>query len=250
MNSIHRVLIAVFITGFSPLSEATEDLVLYTEHFPPFSYEQNGAITGTNSEIVRRLCERVAIRCSFHLYPWRRAFEHTLSTANAGLYSTSRSQEREALFQWVGPLAYTTPYLYRLKSRSDIQLLQIDDAKNYMVAVARGDVFEEYFLQKGFEHGQHLLDFESKSAATPLFLQGRVDLLVSSELVMPVWLAQHQQNMTVVEPVIALKGVAGNYLALNPAVPTELVLRLQKELDAMRENGEFAAIVQSFQVLD
>lgn len=225
-----------------------DELVLYTEHFPPFSYEQDGVITGTNTEIVRRLCEQLAIRCRFELYPWRRAFEQALANPRAGLYSTSRSKDREALFQWVGPLAYTTPYLYRLKSRSDIQLQQVDDAKDYMIAVARGDVFEEYFLQKGFQYGQHLLDFESKSAATPLFLQGRVDLMVSSELVMPVWLADYQQTMEVVEAAIALEGIAGNFLALHPDVSAELVEQLQARLELMRKSGEFEAIVQSFQI--
>ncbi|SEA77112.1 substrate-binding periplasmic protein [Alkalimonas amylolytica] len=227
---------------------AADELVLYTEHFPPFSYEHDGVITGTNTEIVRRLCERVTISCRFELYPWRRAFEHALANPQAGLYSTSRSKERDAMFQWVGPLAYTTPYLYRLKSRGDIQLQQVEDAKGYMIAVARGDVFEEYFLEKGFRYGQHLLDFESKSAATPLFLQGRVDLMVSSELVMPVWLADYHQTMEVVEATIALDGIAGNFLALNPDVPVELVEQLQAQLELMRQSGEFEAIVQSFQV--
>ncbi|MEE2002517.1 transporter substrate-binding domain-containing protein [Alkalimonas sp. MEB108] len=234
--------------SYSNFSKASDELVLYTEHFPPFSYEQDGVITGTNTEIVRRLCEQVAIRCRFELYPWRRAFEQALANPRAGLYSTSRSKDREALFQWVGPLAYTTPYLYRLKSRSDIQLQQVEDAKGYMVAVARGDVFEEYFLRKGFQYGQHLLDFESKSAATPLFLQGRVDLMVSSELVMPVWLADYQQTMEVVEAAIALEGIAGNFLALHPDVSAELVEQLQARLELMRKSGELEAIVQSFQI--
>ncbi|MDP4529331.1 transporter substrate-binding domain-containing protein [Alkalimonas delamerensis] len=245
MNAVRAICWLFFGWNFGLVSQ---ELMLYTEHFPPFSYEESGQITGSNTEILRQLCQRAEVDCQFELYPWRRAFDSALSNHNGGLFSTSRSRDREALFQWVGPLAYNRPYLYRLKSRPEIQVKQLNDAKKYMIAVARGDVFEEYFLTLGFEHGQHLLDFESKSAATPLFLQGRVDLMVSSELVMPVWLAQYQQSMEVVEAVIALDDIAGNYLALHPKVPVELVQRLQNELDKMRLSGEFDAIVQRFQV--
>ncbi|OYW92321.1 MAG: ABC transporter substrate-binding protein, partial [Alishewanella sp. 32-51-5] len=34
-----------------------ESLIMYTEHFPPYSFEQNQQITGLNTELVRRSCQ-------------------------------------------------------------------------------------------------------------------------------------------------------------------------------------------------
>ncbi len=87
------------------------------------------------------------------------------------------------------------------------------------------------------------MDFPSKSAPIGLFLQGKVDLIIGSELVMPAWLAAHKATIEQVEPVIELETKDDNYLALNLAVPPEQVKALQSALDEMKRSGEYQRIV-------
>lgn len=231
----------LFFCAFPSFSASS--LHLLTEHFPPYNYQDGDRITGINAEIVHRLCEITNTDCSIRLYPWLRAYEYALMDPKAGLFTTSRTPERQAKFQWVGPLASSRAFLYRLKSRPEVNPQDLAGAQQFGIAVARGDVYEEFLLKAGFVRGKNLLDFPSKSAPVGLFLQGKVDLVIGSELVMPAWLAAHHASMDQVEPVIELETKGENYLALNLAVPAEQVVALQTALDEMKSSGEYQRIV-------
>jgi polar amino acid transport system substrate-binding protein len=223
-----------------------ESLIMYTEHFPPYSFEQNQQITGLNTELVRRSCQIAKIQCEFRLLPWLRAYEAAQNDPKAGLYSTSRNPLREDAFQWVGPLAHASANMYWLKSRPDAPPRTLEQAKQYIVAVARGDVYELYLQSMGFEVDVNLLRFNSKSDAVLPFLHGKVDLLIASELILPVWLGQHQQQLSAVEAVIDLSAVGHNYLALHPQLPLEQVQRLQQALDQLKASSEYQQLMQHF----
>lgn len=239
---MRRVLCTVLFYIACPLYAAAS-LQLMTEHFPPYNYQDGDRITGINAEIIHRLCEVTNLQCSMQLYPWLRAYEYALQNPQGGLFTTSRTPERRAKFQWVGPLASSRSFLYRLKSRPHVNPKDLQQAKQFGIAVARGDVYEEFLLREGFVRGKNLLDFQSKSAPVALFLQGKVDLLIGSELVMPAWLAAHQASIDLVEPVLEFETQGENYLALNLAVPKAQVQALQQALDEMKRSGEYQRIV-------
>jgi polar amino acid transport system substrate-binding protein len=239
---MRRFLCTVLFLIANPLYAAAT-LHLLTEHFPPYNYQDGDRITGINAEIVHRLCEITNTQCSMQLYPWLRAYEYALQDPKAGLFSTSRTPERRDKFQWVGPLASSRSFLYRLKSRPEVNPQDLVQARQFGIAVARGDVYEEFLQRAGFVRGKNLLDFPSKSAPIGLFLQGKVDLVIGSELVMPAWLAAHNASIDLVEPVIQLETKGENYLALNLAVAPEQVQALQTALDEMKSSGEYQRIV-------
>lgn len=107
--------LAVCCVLLMPLLVRAESLVMYTEHFPPYSFEKDQQITGLNTELVRRSCQIANIQCEFRLLPWLRAYEAAQNDPKAGLYSTSRNPLREEYFQWVGPLAHANANMYWLK---------------------------------------------------------------------------------------------------------------------------------------
>lgn len=223
-----------------------DTLTLYTEHFPPYSFEKNRQITGLNTEIVRRSCELAKIHCEFQLLPWLRAYEAALKNDRAGLFSTSRDPSRENLFRWVGPLAHSNAHMYWLKSQSVPPPRSLEDAKRFIVAVARGDIYELYLESKGFAVDVNLLQFNTKADAILPFLHGKVDLLIASEQVMAVWLAQHQYSLADVEAVVDLSDIGHNYLALNPQVPEKTLKRLQQAVERLHDNGEFKKLAEHF----
>lgn len=221
-------------------------LVMYTEHFPPYSFEKDHYVTGLNTELVRRSCQLAGLQCDFYLLPWLRAYEAAQKTSNAGLYSTSRNPLRESSFQWVGPLAHASANMYWLRSRDEPAPRSLEEAKEFIVAVARGDVYELYLQSQGFIVDVNLLRFNAKSDAVLPFLHGKIDLLIASDLILPGWLAQHNVDVDAVAAVIDLSAVGQNYLALNKAIPAEQVLRLQNALDQLKASGEYHVILEAF----
>lgn len=220
-------------------------LVLYTEHFPPYSYLVENQVQGINAQFLREACLRANITCQFELYPWLRAYDLVLHNPNSGIFSIVKTQKREPKFQWLGPLASSQTFLYRLKSRPDIQIQQLSDAKNYSIGVAHGDIFEEFFLSQGFEHGKNLLKFSDKAKPIPLFLAGKIDLLIGSELVLPDWLLQYQQQPDSVEAIFNVSEIGQNYLALNPKVSSAIVIALELAMEQLRAEGQLQRIIDS-----
>lgn len=221
-------------------------LTLYTEHFPPYSFLQQQQVRGINADLLRLACERAAIRCEFVLYPWLRAFELAQKNPHGGIFSIVRTPKRTPLFQWLGPLASSKAYLYRLKRRPEIKLQQLSDAKAYSIGVAHGDIYEEFFLSQGFVHGKNLVKFSTKSEPVPLFLKGKIDLLIASELMLTNWLSQ-PNTVAKVEVVLDISDVGQNFLALHPAVPAATAQALQQALIELTAEGQLQQLVQNYQ---
>lgn len=158
-----------------------------------------------------------------------------------------RTQEREERFQWVGPLASSTTYLYRLKNRPEVAPADLEQAKNFGIAVAHGDFFEEYFLHRGFKLDQNLLRVQRKTDAVPLFLSGKIDLLIGSEQVIPSWLAPFGKVRSDVDTVLDISHIGQNYLALHPQVDPALVHRLQTAIQQLTEQGHIQRLLVKYQ---
>ncbi|MDP4537030.1 transporter substrate-binding domain-containing protein [Alkalimonas collagenimarina] len=222
------------------------DITFYTEHLPPYSYVENGEVIGINVELVEGLCQRLELSCSISLLPWRRAFSLAQQQPLSGVFSTSRTDERESMFQWVGPIASDWGYLFRLKGRTDVNPTNLEEAKAFKLAIARGDVYESYFQRHGFEYGVNLLDFATKPESIPLFIAKRVDLLVGSPRSVRSWMLHHGEPEDSAEALFKLRDVGDNYLALHPSFPAELTARLQQELDLLREQGVIQALIEQY----
>lgn len=241
---------AILVCGLwfsSFYATADDELMLYTEHFPPYNFEENGVVRGINADILLQACAMANLQCTMQIYPWLRAMELAQKNPTSGIFTISKTKSRVPLFQWIGPLASSKAYLYRLATRPEVTAHDLDQAKKYSIAVAHGDVYEEFLLSQGFEYGKNLIEFRSKSEPVPLFLQGKVDLVIGSDIVIPSWLASHQLPADTAVPVIELANAGNNFVALNLAVPAAIAQRLQQAIDQLKLTGKYQQIVESYQ---
>ena len=240
-----KYLISCLLLCCAGLLHASQ-ITLYTEHMPPYSYQGEDQVEGINAALMRQLCQRLQLQCDIILLPWRRAFDSARQQTLSGVFSTARSAEREAQFRWIGPIASDWGYLFRLKGRAEVNPENLEQAKSFKLAIARGDVYESYFRQHGFEYGQNMLDFANKAEPVPLFLAGKIDLLVGSKRSLRNWMLEHQQPADTAEALFMLEDVGDNYLALNANFPAELAVKMQQELDLMRKQGIIEQLVRQY----
>ena len=78
------------------------------------------------------------------------------STPNVLIYNMARTKEREAQFEWIGPIAGYRLGFVRLKQRTDIKINTLDDARAFNIAVQRGDFATEWLVQQQFRPGTQL----------------------------------------------------------------------------------------------
>lgn len=232
------------------LSAKTSHITIYTEHFPPYSFQNDNKITGINIELIKEACDIASIECSFEILPWSRAMKTALNNKNSGLASTSRSLERENLFQWVGPLVSGENYFFKLKSRNDVTASSIQELTKYTVAANRNDIYENILINRGFVKGKTLLDTSSQEARVRLFFSGKLDLLIASSITLPTYLTNLGYDYSDIEPLLPLElpELQGNYLALNKGVEEKLTIQLNKAIQLLVKSGRVKKIIHAFKV--
>lgn len=225
-------------------------LHINSEIMVPYNfYDNNDKVIGINIEIVKALLARTNISADINIYPWVRSYQLTLKQGNAGLMSTARTVERESQFKWVGPLASGEGYLYQLRSRTDIKINSLQEAQNYLVAVVRGDVYQDIFEKLNFQVNKNLMLFSYNAEYIKPFLAGKVDLILGSDIVLPYMLAAGGSNIDAVKAVVKIPDTQGNYLALNKNVPDDVVKKLNNALVELKQSEEYDKIINKYKRL-
>jgi len=234
------IVAATAILGTTPAYTSAATLTVLTEELPPLNYTQDGKLTGFSVDVVRELQRRVGNTDPITVVPWARGYKEALEKPNTVLFSTVRTQERESLFQWVGPLV-RWQYVFYKKRGSPIRLNTLKDARRVgSIATYRDDAREQFLRERGFDN----LDSSPKlvSCARKL-MEGRVDLWLDSNLTASQVMRQIGFNGDEIEPALAFKS---NYLyiAFSRSTSAAIVQHWQIALDEMNRDRSFADIYQ------
>ncbi len=91
-----------------------EPLQLFTENAPPNNYlaDDGKTVLGTATLKIQAAMARSKVPYTIIVTDWSRALNLAARQQNACVYSTARLAEREALFQWVSPVARASWYLW------------------------------------------------------------------------------------------------------------------------------------------
>ena len=126
---------------------------LLTEEYPPFNYlNEQQEVSGSATEILRWVVERAGLETEFQLLPWARALTEAQLRENTCVYSTTRTAERETLFNWIGPLVNNQWGAFSL-SDSGIDIKSLDDNKlsELRLGSFREDAVGQYVQALGYE---------------------------------------------------------------------------------------------------
>jgi polar amino acid transport system substrate-binding protein len=209
---------------------APPHLYLMTETTPPISMLEGKKIIGSGTEKVEEIMARTGTSYRLELLPWKRAYTVLQQRADACLYSTTRTPERDPLFQWVGP---TDEADWVLLGRSDrnYNLRVLDDARGLRIGTYIGDARDTYLRQRGFQ-----VDPAPNDLLNPdKLLLDRIDLWAASLRRGSGGLKRADWAEKIV-PVLTFNKV-GVYLACNRAVPEQLIARMNAALDTMNRDG-------------
>ena len=221
-------------------------LVLLTENFPPYNMAKNGKnfakdenIEGIAVDIVRETFKRAGISYNLTLrFPWERIYKLALEKPGYGVFVMARLPDREALFKWVGPIG-PDDWVMLAKADSKIQLADLDQARHYKIGAYKGDAIAETLEKQGLKPLVVLRDQDNAQK----LMDGQIDLWATGD---PAgrYLAR-QVGVTGLKTVLRFNS-AELFLALNKETPDEVVERLQKALDELRNEGFVDEITSSY----
>ncbi|SDH04641.1 polar amino acid transport system substrate-binding protein [Pseudomonas benzenivorans] len=219
-----------------------EPLHLYTEEYPPLNYSQDGEATGLATEVVREIMRRTGQSASIEVVPWARGYQQARVRPATGLFVTMRTAEREALFQWVGPLARATTGFYALRS-ARLRIAGLDDARRLgPIAVPRDWYSHQHLQAAGFVN---ILPVTGPLQVIRMLKRGRVKLMVLDNLSLNALLTQGGIRPGEVQLLYSFMHNDA-YIAFSPQTDAALIARWQAELDAMKGDGSFAALYRKW----
>lgn len=232
------------MAALTPPPELTgHPLQLYSEELPPLNFIHNGEPAGMSVDVVHEIQRRLSYDASIQFVPWARGYQTALETADVGLFTTVRTADREALFQWVGPIGHSRVHFYA-RSDANLTVTNLDDARELSaIGTYKDDAGEQFLSEHGFTN---LYGHRSPAAIVRNLEAGRIQLWVSAEENAREIIAQSGRAEEDFEPVYTLYEVA-YYIAFSLGTPLEVVTLWQETLDAMRRDGTLSRIQQHWQ---
>jgi polar amino acid transport system substrate-binding protein len=219
-------------------------LNLITEENPPLNYTEGGRVTGYATEVVTEMGKRARIPLKFMVMPWAKGYVAAQTGRDNCLYSTARLENRENLFQWIGPIAFNRWGVY---GRTDFtaEIRSLEDLKPHRIGAVTFDAKADYLKAQSVVN--LLLVDEDRDNPPRLFLPKTdadyIDLWVTSLAGAKRTAGARSRDIKLV---YTIRNVP-SWLACSPRVPGEVVGKLRGALQSMSKDGSLERIGERYE---
>ena len=222
--------------------KGTSELTMLTEEYPPVTFMKDGKVTGFVTDIVREIITRQGIPDRIRLTSWDEAYNVALNNPNVVLFSAERTEKREKLFQWVGPVGKNSAIFYAKKS-SGIKINSLEEARKFSAIATTTNWFtEQYLRSKGFTN---LVSSPLATTNVKQLMEGSVQISVFTDITVPEIVKNAGYNMDDLEPVFLVSNTFF-YIAMSLGTPVEIVKKWQSVLDGIKTDGTFEKIYRGY----
>lgn len=225
---------------------ADDRLLGITENLPPLNYLDDTGPQGFSVELLRLMATGAGLALELQVLPWQRAMQVAEVSTNSVLFSLTRTPEREAHFQWVGPIAQRRILLYKLASRTDLTLTQLTDLAGARIGVVRDSAADRQLQALGMTPGRQLEQSLDDASNVRKLLAGRMEYVALLDWAAAWNLRQLQLPYNTLQPVIEQETSRSYWYGLRPDADPTLVRRLQVALDALRRDGRYERLRQRY----
>lgn len=239
-----RYALIVFLMAIAASgSSSAQQFRIMTEELKPLAYTENGQIRGVCVEIVREVLKVVGHPDVIKVYPWDRAYQDASHEPQRILFAMGRSEARENLFKWVGPLISNVTYLYKRRG-SPVTIHSLDDARAVSSIAVRENFFAHTQLQSlGF---QNLFPSMEEALDLKMLLADRADLAAFGELSLTPACEAAGVECSQVENTGVMIYDSKLYMAFSRQTDDTEIQRWQAALDQVKASPVFNEIVARY----
>ncbi|MDD1014939.1 substrate-binding periplasmic protein [Pseudomonas rubra] len=231
-------LFAACLLACLPLGTIAAELRLLTDNHPPLHFQQGNELTGFAVDVVRRLGQATGDDVRLERLPLLRALREAQSDEDTAVFTVLRTPEREASYQWVGPLLEVETALYAAPdSTLAIGDLQQAAGVRHIVVPRKWQAYRDLKAQ-GLGN---LYGVDTPEQMMRLLALGRADLVAVDNLSVAT-LAQ-AAGLGPLRYQMPLRR-QGAYIAFSPQTNQQRVLRWQQALERMRADGQLQRLQQ------
>lgn len=187
------------------------------------------------------LTKRLGHTGDIEVLSWARAYGLIQKKDGLILYSMTRTEQREDMFKWVGPVASNKWVLFAKKG-SGVSVASLEDAKKVgKIGTYKDDAAETFLKDSGFNNLDSVLNDEQN---VPKLIAGRIDLWIVGEL-QGIYKAKKKGVSDQLEKVLDVKDTQ-LYIAFSKNTADDVIAKWQKALDDMKGDGTYDAIVKKY----
>jgi polar amino acid transport system substrate-binding protein len=221
------------------------------EHSAPFAFLDEQQPVGILVEIAEALIAETNLDASIELLPWARAYEIALTEPNVVLISLLKTSERAEHFQWLGKIHEAKASMFKLKKRSDIELVSLTQAKSLRVASVRGYGSSDFLLENGFVQWDNLILVTRPEQLWDMLYRDRVDLVLFNTEAGKYEAAQFGHDPDELITALPIPELTlGLFSATGLATSQETVKKLQTGLQNLQDDRTVRLIKQKWKLGD
>jgi len=241
-----KIVILIILFYISLSAVEMQNIKMYTEHYPPYNLKnKNGQLEGSSIEVLEAVLKKMGSAQDVQdikLRGWAKSYIVAQRIDNAMVFSTTRTESREPLFKWVGPIATATVGVIALKSKK-IKINKISDFEKYKVGAVLKDIGETLLLDAGVDKKiiQHVDGENAINISFNKMQKGRIDMFAYNTNVAFTNAKMEGFNIDEYEIVYTLK-VGYQYFAFNKNTDDKVIQEWQNALDAIKKDGTYEKI--------
>jgi len=238
-----RCVLAALLLLVLTVTAQAQGLKIITENAPPLNYTEDGTetgkLTGQAVEIVKEIQKRIQDTTPIEVMPWARGYDLVQKEANVMLFSTTRTEAREKLFQWVGPVA-VNDWVFVAKKGSPITISSLDDAKKVgSIGAYKNDSRELFLKEQGFTNVDSVDD---PATLLKKLVSGRNDLWLSDKDEYKEVAKANKVDAADLTPLYTVKRTE-LYMAFSQGTDAGTIQKWQKAYDDLKADGTYEKIV-------
>jgi len=161
---------------------ALKTLPLGVSEFRPFEYAApSGQIVGADTEIIEQVFKRMGYKPKFMMQPWARVQKEAARGTFAGLFSLTKTPEREQIYYFSAPINTVKDVFFKRKSRSldwktldELHALRVSSAATYGYAAE----FREALTQRKFAEIYEIYDDDPNLRGLQRLASGATDIFI------------------------------------------------------------------------
>ena len=240
------IIIATIISTLMHAASPWENLDFITEEFPPYNYTESGIARGITVDVLLESAALAGLpleRRHIRSMPWARGYQMAQKGPGVLLFSMTRTNDREHLFKWVGPIVPTRIVLLARRGQQ-LQMTKPSDLSTYKIGVIRDDIGHQLLNQLGIENK----DLQNSSSAVGLanmLVRGRIDFWAYDEITAIWFIKKLGLDSSRFTSAYTLKD-GETYYAFSLDTDDAQLAALQKGLDQLKQQQRYLDIINAY----
>jgi len=128
------VTVCLLLTFTMVLQSQSKELILETQDFAPYSYLENGQVSGPAASIIRQVCAEMNTKCEMRLQSWTRAQFNVRKGKANGLFVLAKNEERKNWLYFSVPI-FQAEYGIFVRESDSLKFTDASQLQGYLVGV-------------------------------------------------------------------------------------------------------------------